>query len=147
MDGAGKVDGSIVVALPVDRWSAPSTAVATSAAADGSGDGDTENVHEFVGGGLTVWDGQTRDAVSQKLRPEEIHYDTRSGDVAFLDRYVRTMRCFVSVHARESRDFVRVGTNTRLGRCADTVTQPAGHGAHLLYGCDPQRAKLFRNGK
>jgi hypothetical protein len=62
VDGAGKVDGSVVVALPVDRWS--------------SGD------HEFEGGGLTFWDG--RDSSGDN----SIHYDTRSGDVAFIDRYV-----------------------------------------------------------
>ena len=57
MDGAGKVDGSVVVALPIDRWSAP------------------ESVNAFEGGGLTFWDGGS-----------EIHYDTRSGDLALIDR-------------------------------------------------------------
>lgn len=53
VDGAGKVDGSCVVALPTDV--------------------------PFQGGGLTFWDG----------RPiQEMHYDTRSGDLAFIDRYV-----------------------------------------------------------
>lgn len=61
VDGAGKVDGSVVVALPVDRWSAP----------------EEENAYE--GGGLTFWDG---------LRQNEIFYDTRSGDVALIDRAV-----------------------------------------------------------
>ena len=53
MDGAGKVDGSIVVALPTND--------------------------PFKGGGLTFWD------------KDEIHYDTRAGDVAFIDRYVTTI--------------------------------------------------------
>jgi hypothetical protein len=66
VDGAGKVDGSVVVALPVDRWSAP------------------ESVNSFEGGGLTFWDG--KDATTG--RPLETHYDTRSGDVAFIDRWV-----------------------------------------------------------
>lgn len=57
VDGAGKVDGSIVVALPIDRWSAP------------------ESENAFEGGGLTFWDGGN-----------EIHYDTRSGDLALIDR-------------------------------------------------------------
>ena len=70
VDGAGKVDGSIVVALPIDRWSAP-------------GDGNSFEGH---GGGLTVWDG--RSAGEPRGRPQEIRYDTRSGDVAFLDRAV-----------------------------------------------------------
>uniref|UniRef100_A0A7S2VDP8 Fe2OG dioxygenase domain-containing protein n=1 Tax=Entomoneis paludosa TaxID=265537 RepID=A0A7S2VDP8_9STRA len=61
VDGAGKVDGSIVVALPVDRWSAP------------------EEENAFEGGGLTFWDGP---------RQEEIRYDTRSGDLALIDRAV-----------------------------------------------------------
>ena len=61
MDGAGKVDGSIVVALPVDRWSA------------------SEAENAFEGGGLTFWDGPKQD---------EIRYDTRSGDLALIDRYV-----------------------------------------------------------
>jgi hypothetical protein len=67
VDGAGKVDGSIVVALPIDRWSAP------------------ESVNAFEGGGLTFWDGRRGQSSSS---PEEIHYDTRSGDIAFIDRYV-----------------------------------------------------------
>lgn len=61
VDGAGKVDGSIVVALPIDRWSG----------------GD----HSFEGGGLTFWDGKTETG-----KPLETHYDTRSGDIAFIDR-------------------------------------------------------------
>lgn len=65
VDGAGKVDGSIVVALPVDRWSAP----------------ESENSFVGHGGGLTFWDGP-------RGKPNEVHYDTRSGDVAFIDRGV-----------------------------------------------------------
>ena len=65
VDGAGKVDGSVVVALPIDRWSAP------------------QQVNSFEGGGLTFWDG--RDA---SRRPLELHYETRSGDLAFIDRAV-----------------------------------------------------------
>lgn len=61
MDGAGKVAGSVVVALPVDRWSAP----------------EAENSFIGFGGGLTFWDGKDH---------EEIHYETRSGDLAFIDR-------------------------------------------------------------
>jgi hypothetical protein len=79
VDGAGKVDGSIVVALPVDRWSA------------------LESVNAFEGGGLTFWDGRQRisppcntsgtaSSSTPKTAPCEIHYDTRSGDVAFIDR-------------------------------------------------------------
>lgn len=68
MDGAGKVDGSIVVALPIDRWSAP----------------EEENSFVGHGGGLTFWDGRD----PETKRPREIHYETRSGDVAFIDRYV-----------------------------------------------------------
>ena len=65
MDGAGKVDGSVVVALPIDRWSAP------------------EEINSFVGhgGGLTFWDGKHSDGT-----PVETHYETRSGDLAFIDR-------------------------------------------------------------
>eukprot|EP00548_Thalassiothrix_antarctica_P014941 CAMPEP_0194175450 /NCGR_PEP_ID=MMETSP0154-20130528/9464_1 /TAXON_ID=1049557 /ORGANISM="Thalassiothrix antarctica, Strain L6-D1" /LENGTH=105 /DNA_ID=CAMNT_0038889225 /DNA_START=392 /DNA_END=709 /DNA_ORIENTATION=+ len=55
VDGAGKVDGSVVVALPTDN--------------------------NFEGGGLTFWDGRRKN-------PMEIHYDTRSGDLAFIDRAV-----------------------------------------------------------
>lgn len=66
VDGAGKVDGSMVVALPIDRWSGP----------------EEENSFEGHGGGLTFWDGK-RDG-----RPIEIDYDTRCGDVAFIDRAV-----------------------------------------------------------
>jgi hypothetical protein len=68
VDGAGKVDGSIVVALPIDRWSAP----------------EEENSFVGHGGGLTFWDGRD----PETKRPREIHYETRSGDVAFIDRYV-----------------------------------------------------------
>jgi len=67
VDGAGKVNGSVVVALPIDRWSAP------------------EHLNAFEGGGLTFWDGQRIGSDGSK-RPEEIHYDTRSGDLAFIDR-------------------------------------------------------------
>ena len=69
VDGAGKVDGSVVVALPIDRWSA------------------SMDINQFEGGGLTFWDGKTTTAAG-KIQPDEIHYDTRSGDVAFIDRYV-----------------------------------------------------------
>lgn len=73
VDGAGKVDGSVVVALPIDRWTA---------------DAD-ENSFEGHGGGLTFWDGRMRRSESGgKAQPEEIVYDTRSGDVAFIDRAV-----------------------------------------------------------
>ncbi|KAL3794647.1 hypothetical protein HJC23_010075 [Cyclotella cryptica] len=67
IDGAGKVDGSVVVALPVDRWTAS----------------EDENSFEGHGGGLTFWDG-----VKQSGVPDEITYDTRSGDVAFIDKGV-----------------------------------------------------------
>ncbi len=67
VDGAGKVDGSLVVALPIDRWSSP----------------EEDNSFEGHGGGLTVWDGK-----DENRRPKEIDYDTRSGDIAFLDRAV-----------------------------------------------------------
>lgn len=66
MDGAGKVDGSIVVALPIDRWSAS----------------EKENSFEGFGGGLTFWDGRK----DENGRLTETHYDTRSGDLAFIDR-------------------------------------------------------------
>jgi len=88
IDGAGKVAGSIVVSLPIDRWSG------------------SEEENSFVGhgGGLTFWDGRQSSSSPpqddteststsnhhhhQKSQPREIHYDTRSGDVAFIDRYV-----------------------------------------------------------
>lgn len=63
VDGAGKVDGSVVVALPIDRWSGP----------------EEENSFEGHGGGLTFWDGRGQ---------QEIDYNTRSGDIAFIDRAV-----------------------------------------------------------
>lgn len=150
IDGAGKVDGSCVIALPIDKWSAPYDV----------------NSFEGHGGGLTFWDGkepvpvpvtnndkdkdndnddyekekkeaikdvkttkttmisissknknQNNDsnaveveetknsktttatttttakknnnmAQQQKFRPREIHYETRSGDIAFIDRAV-----------------------------------------------------------
>lgn len=65
VDGAGKVDGSIVVALPMDKWSAPLS------------------INAFEGGGLTFWDG--RDSLGNI---QKTHYDTRSGDVGFIDRAV-----------------------------------------------------------
>jgi len=61
------VDGSVVVALPIDRWSAP----------------EEENSFVGHGGGLTFWDGKNPD---KKGHPREIHYETRSGDLAFIDR-------------------------------------------------------------
>jgi len=66
VDGAGKVDGSVVVALPIDCWSA------------------TEEVNSFegYGGGLTFWDGRK----DSSGNTPETHYDTRSGDLAFIDR-------------------------------------------------------------
>ncbi|CAB9502341.1 expressed unknown protein [Seminavis robusta] len=68
VDGSGKVDGSVVVALPIDRWSAP----------------ESENSFVGHGGGLTFWDGRNRETG----KPNEIHYETRSGDIAFIDRAV-----------------------------------------------------------
>lgn len=67
VDGAGKVDGSVVVALPIDRWSKP----------------EEDNSFVGFGGGLTFWDGR-----GDTGRPKEIHYDTRCGDVAFIDKAV-----------------------------------------------------------
>ena len=64
IDGAGKVDGSCVVALPTD---------------------DSWYGH---GGGLTFWDGKERVEESSRYRPREIHYQTRPGDIAFIDRAV-----------------------------------------------------------
>ena len=84
VDGAGKVDGSIVVALPIDRWS------------------DSHNENQFEGGGLTFWDGYDQ---STGRRPEEIHYDTRSGDVAFIDRYVQ-MQLYILFFKSSSCSFV-----------------------------------------
>lgn len=73
VDGAGKVDGSVVLALPIDRWTAS----------------EDENSFEGHGGGLTFWDGRTqRNAESGRREPEEIAYNTRSGDLAFIDRAV-----------------------------------------------------------
>jgi len=57
VDGAGKVDGSLVLALPMD---------------------DSESWDGF-GGGLRFWDGHPQ---------REIKYDTRCGDVGFIDRMV-----------------------------------------------------------
>ena len=76
MDGAGKVDGSCVVALPMEMGS------------------------EFEGGGLTFWDGQCRDE-NGNLKQDEIHYDTRSGDVAFIDRYVLASVCCRTIQWRD----------------------------------------------
>ena len=67
VDGAGKVDGSVVVALPIDRWSGP----------------EKEHSFEGFGGGLTFWDGRDENG-----KPKEINYDTRCGDIAFIDRAV-----------------------------------------------------------
>jgi len=67
VDGAGKVDGSVVLALPVDRWTGP----------------EEEMSFEGHGGGLTFWDGSPIPSKQQ-----EIHYDTRSGDIGFIDKAV-----------------------------------------------------------
>jgi hypothetical protein len=72
IDGAGKVDGSLVLALPTDRWTATT---------DGS-----SNNFEGYGGGLTFWDGKS--PWTNNNKPQEILYDTRCGDVAFIDRGV-----------------------------------------------------------
>jgi hypothetical protein len=58
----------MVVALPIDRWSAP------------------ESINMFDGGGLTFWDGPRN--ASSVHNDNEIHYAIRSGDVAFIDRYI-----------------------------------------------------------
>jgi hypothetical protein len=72
----------VVVALPIDEWTAP------------------YETNDFIGGGLTFWDGPKRAEVKTKssldddvstatpVLTNEIHYDTRSGDIAFIDRYV-----------------------------------------------------------
>jgi hypothetical protein len=63
VDGAGKVDGSIVVALPMET--------------------DTDDKSfDGHGGGLTFWDGRGTGSA------REHHYDTRCGDVALIDRAV-----------------------------------------------------------
>ena len=71
VDGAGKVDGSVVVALPIDRWSDP----------------EEVNSFEGHGGGLTFWDGVKLSGGGKRVA-DEIQYDTRSGDVAFIDKGV-----------------------------------------------------------
>lgn len=53
------------------------------------------DINQFEGGGLTFWDGKTTTAAG-KIQPDEIHYDTRSGDVAFIDRYVGRSLCYVA---------------------------------------------------
>jgi len=58
----------LVVALPMDRWTAP----------------EYINSFEGHGGGLTFWDGKT----PLTGRPRETTYDTRCGDVALIDRAV-----------------------------------------------------------
>ena len=75
MDGAGKVDGTVVVALPMEHDS------------------------PFEGGGLTFWDGRrTKDPQTGKSNPPaETHYDTRSGDVAFIDRCVQSVCLLVGL--------------------------------------------------
>ena len=75
VDGAGKVDGSIVVALPIDRWS------------------DSEEINSFEGGGLTVWDGKNSSGT-----PLQIDYATRNGDLAFLDRWVDDSSLAIRFH-------------------------------------------------
>jgi len=67
IDGAGKVDGSVVLALPVDRWSKSFE----------------ENDFDGHGGGLTFWDGSPIPSKQQ-----ELHYETRSGDIGFIDKAV-----------------------------------------------------------
>merc|ERR1712151_387278 len=71
VDGAGKVDGSLVLALPL---------------------GDPKDLNSFYGhgGGLTFWDGKQKGNKndSSNSNVQEIFYDTRSGDVAFIDRAV-----------------------------------------------------------
>jgi hypothetical protein len=71
IDGAGKVDGLLVLALPIDRWTS------------------TEEVNSFErhGGCLTFWDG-IKVTESGKKETNEIYYETRSGDVAFIDKGV-----------------------------------------------------------
>jgi predicted 2-oxoglutarate/Fe(II)-dependent dioxygenase YbiX len=91
VDGAGKVDGSVVVALPMDRWSSstksahdddsidnPPSAVSPTTSFITTQD-DPSSMVGFKGGGLTFWDG---------VGGQEIHYDTRCGDVAFIGRAV-----------------------------------------------------------
>ena len=68
---AGKVDGSVVVALPIDKWS------------------KSEKENSFIGhgGGITFWDGvEKNENNGNKSTTKEIHYETRSGDIAFIDR-------------------------------------------------------------
>lgn len=98
VDGAGKVDGSAVLALPVDRWTKS----------------EDENSFEGHGGGLTFWDGRRKTGEEREgetpqssssgndgggdgrsssrgrrgWEPDVIKYDTRSGDLAFIDKAV-----------------------------------------------------------
>jgi hypothetical protein len=50
----------------------------------------------FEGGGLTFWDGYD-DPMTRKY-PSVTHYDTRAGDVAFIDRYVVTFEQEIFEH-------------------------------------------------
>mmetsp|Transcript_13569 Transcript_13569/g.27035 ORF Transcript_13569/g.27035 Transcript_13569/m.27035 type:complete len:284 (-) Transcript_13569:30-881(-) len=77
VDGAGKVDGSAVIALP----------------------GDASNDFSLFsdgGGGLTFWDGND----DEDRRGKGIHYDTRAGDLAFIDRAVWHEACPITAGTR-----------------------------------------------
>ena len=90
IDGAGKVDGSVVVALPTDRWSqhfeagdARVVQLKPEERNESEAAGGNPYSFEGCGGGLTFWDGS---AVPSKQT--EIDYHTRSGDIAFIDKAV-----------------------------------------------------------
>ena len=98
VDGAGKVDGSAVVALPIDRWTGACLhffitkqhslfikQLLTLTHSIRSMHKGPEEIMSFEGhgGGLTFWDGSPIPSKQQ-----EIHYDTRSGDVGFIDKAV-----------------------------------------------------------
>eukprot|EP00587_Corethron_hystrix_P007119 CAMPEP_0113316928 /NCGR_PEP_ID=MMETSP0010_2-20120614/12021_1 /TAXON_ID=216773 ORGANISM="Corethron hystrix, Strain 308" /NCGR_SAMPLE_ID=MMETSP0010_2 /ASSEMBLY_ACC=CAM_ASM_000155 /LENGTH=248 /DNA_ID=CAMNT_0000173769 /DNA_START=119 /DNA_END=862 /DNA_ORIENTATION=+ /assembly_acc=CAM_ASM_000155 len=86
IDGAGKVDGSAVVALPIDEWSDPPQGEVSH----------DFTVHPEGGGGLTFWDGNC----PQDRHGKGIHYDTRSGDLAFIDKAVWHEACPIKAGTR-----------------------------------------------
>jgi hypothetical protein len=97
-----------VVALPVDQWSA------------------SYEANAFVGGGLTFWDGVK----------EEIHYDTRSGDVAFIDRYVRWTCLKKRTLACSMVSLIPISILRAVWHQADPITQGTRWALVIFYKVD-----------
>lgn len=84
-----------ILVLPIMRWCARLVKWAVSLCSHGMSDSFRHWHHDSLQG-LTFWDGRNQETNAAK----EIHYETRSGDLAFIDRCVEDGWCHQMIVAR-----------------------------------------------